>query len=244
MSNPPSLPPEGYRIPSQNKWFRHGLFLVGMPVEIRQTITVKKPWFTWIFSGLLVLCSIVFWVDPDVWRPLVFHPSSTGLAWWLGAFGYTLLHADPLHLAGNLYFLLIFGNNVECRFGRRRTVGLFFASSVTGAFLHGLANVHPLIGASGGVFGVVTFYALLFPHARILWLPFGWIVNASTLLFGRGFVARGMSVKAFIILYFALQFVLLHQQIFLNGTVSALAHLGGGLAGAVIWWAWKKNWLP
>ncbi len=245
MSSPPPLLPDGYRGPSRGVWWRHGLFLVGMPVELRQSVTVKKPWFTWVLSVLLVLCSLGFWTTgSEVWLPLVFNPADTGLAYWVGAFGYPLLHLDVFHLAGNMYFLLIFGNNVECRFGRRRTAGLFVAASVAGAMLHGLVSSHLLVGASGGVFGILIFYALQFPHARILWLPFGWLVNGAILVFGRKLVARGMSVRVFLFVYLAMQLLLLHEQIFHNGMVSALAHLGGGFAGAVIWWAWRRGWMP
>lgn len=215
-----------------------------MPVELRQTVTIKKPWFSWSLSILLIVANIAFWLNPEPWLPLVFNPAATGLTWWTGLFGYAILHAGPLHLLGNLYFILIFGNNVECRFGRRRTFGLFLASSVCGALLHGLVSPHPLVGASGGVFGIVIFYALVFPHARILWLPFGKLVNAGMLIFGRKFIEKGMSVKMFLIAYLALQILLLHEQIFFQGATSALAHLGGGFAGAVIWWAWRSNRLP
>jgi len=247
MATPPPLPPEsgarGYRLAGAN-WWRHGLFLVGMPVELRESITVKKPYLTYGLSLVILLFSCLFWADSKPWLPLVFDPEAQGLNYWIGAFGYALLHGDIFHLLGNLYFLLIFGNNVECNFGRRRMLGLFIAASVCGAILHGLAGPSLLIGASGGVFGILVFYALQFPHARILWLPFGWLVNAAMLIFGRPLLAIGLSVRIYLIGYLIIQFLLLHDQLFYSGNISALAHLGGGLSGAIIWWAWRMKWLP
>jgi membrane associated rhomboid family serine protease len=248
MSKPPPLPPEsgarGYRLAAGANWWRHGLFLVGMPVELRESITVKKPYLTYGLSLVILLCTCPFWADERLWMPLVFNPTAQGLDYLTGAFGYALLHGDVLHLIGNLYFLLIFGNNVECHFGRRRMLGLFFAASLCGAMLHGLAGPTPLIGASGGVFGILVFYALQFPHARILWLPFGWMVNVAMLVFGRPLLARGISVRIYLAGYLVIQFLLLYDQLFLSGNISALAHLGGGFAGALVWWAWRKKWLP
>jgi membrane associated rhomboid family serine protease len=255
VAQPPSLPPPlpppnkwngpaGYRELSGGKWWRYTLFLVGFPVELSESQTHRKPIVTVGLALLIALCSVLFWQNPDPWAPLVFDPQATGLSWWTGTIGYLFLHADILHLAGNLYFLLIFGNNIECQFGRRRMLGMFLIASMAGAILHGLLSPHALVGASGGVFGLVIFYALQFPHARILWLPFGWLVNAGMLIFGRKILHFGLPVRLYVAGYLIIQLILLREQLFYGGVVSALAHLGGGLAGGLIWRAWKKGWLP
>ena len=53
-----------------------------------------------------------------------------------------------------------------------------------------------------------------------------------------------MSVRTFLVLYLVFQVLLLHEQLFAEGTISALAHLGGGLAGVVVYFGWRKDWLP
>lgn len=246
---PPPLPPSssdplGYRSAAKVAWWKRGLFLVGMPVELRASITVKKPYLTIGLSLFLIICAAMSWMDFDAWGAFIFFPEASGLDYWVGAFGYAFLHADILHLIGNVYFLLIFGNNVECQFGRRRMFGLFMAALVCGAILHGWVSPRPLIGASGGVFGILVFYTLQFPHAWILWLPFGWMVHGLMLILGRSWIPHGISIRTYLIVYLIIPVILLHEQVFANGNVSALAHLGGGLAGAVIWIAWRQKWLP
>src|SRR5260370_7405797 len=85
------------------------------------------------------------------------------------------LHSGFLHLAGNMLFLWIFGDNVEDFFGH---VGYFFFYLVCGigaGLLHVLFNFYssvPAVGASGAISGVMGAYMLLYPRARILPLVF------------------------------------------------------------------------
>ena len=77
--------------------------------------------------------------------------------------------AGILHLVGNLYFLLIFGDNVEDYLGWRKYLLLIFGATIAGDFVHLLRNrIHePSIGASGGISAVLVFYALQFPRADL-----------------------------------------------------------------------------
>jgi membrane associated rhomboid family serine protease len=81
------------------------------------------------------------------------------------------LHANLLHIAGNMLFLWIFGNNVEDRLGRVRFTLFYFAAGIVSALGFTLANlgsVAPLLGASGAIAGVMGAYLVFFPRARIL----------------------------------------------------------------------------
>lgn len=236
--------PDGYRQIASVCWWRSILFLVGVPVELRSSILVRKPWLTWCLAFLITLITFIFWAEPEMLEPLIFDSQATGIGYFIGLFFHPFLHADPLHLAGNLYFLLIFGDNVECRIGRRRMLGLFMISAVAGALLHAAFTDIRLVGASGGIFGILVIYALMFPKARILWLPLGFVVAAAMLVFGREWLPKGMSVITWIIIYMLFQVLAVHEQLFDDGTVSALAHLGGGLMGVFVYLLWKRGWIP
>ena len=80
------------------------------------------------------------------------------------------IHAGWLHLLGNMLFLLIFGNNVEDRFGRLRYLIFYLASGYVATYAFALMNsgsVQPLVGASGAIAGVLGAYLVLYPRARV-----------------------------------------------------------------------------
>lgn len=89
---------------------------------------------------------------------------------------YSLLHANFMHLAVNMFALYMFGRDVEATIGRAHLVVLYGTSVISGALLQllvGLADTTvrvPAIGASAGVFGLLVGYALLFPRRRVILL--------------------------------------------------------------------------
>ena len=89
------------------------------------------------------------------------------------------LHLGLLHLAGNVLFLWVFGNNVEDAMGHVRFIAFYLLCGVLAALAYALANPDsqvPASGASGAVSGVLGAYLLLFPRARVLLvLPLGFI---------------------------------------------------------------------
>lgn len=118
------------------------------------------------------------------------------------------LHADILHLAGNMWFLMIFGNNIEDRLGRLVFPLFYLLGGVVATLIHSLAAGlsgdadHPLIGASGAVAVTLGAYIVTYPHARVRCLLFllvfltlldlpAWIVLA--LWFGGQFLEMKLS---------------------------------------------------
>ena len=89
-------------------------------------------------------------------------------------FTHMFLHGSWLHIIGNMWFLWVFGDNVEDKLGKLRYL-LFYVLSGVGAgliqtfvsFLTGSYSI-PMVGASGAISGVLGAYLYLFPHARIL----------------------------------------------------------------------------
>ena len=142
------------------------------------------------------------------------------------------LHGGFMHLAGNMLFLWIFGNNVEDVLGRARFLLFYIASGLAAA----LAQVSvtamsddrasllvPMVGASGAIAGVLAAYMVLFPRARVLTL---------VPIF---FFIRLIYVPAafFIGLWFAIQLL----SAFLGseaGGVAFVAHVGGFVAGWIL----------
>lgn len=99
----------------------------------------------------------------------------TGPPTVLTAFSSMFLHGGLLHLAGNMLFLWIFGNNVEDSMGRGRFLAFYLLSGLAAIGLQiavGPDEIIPTVGASGAVAGVLGGYILLYPRARVVTLIF------------------------------------------------------------------------
>jgi membrane associated rhomboid family serine protease len=97
---------------------------------------------------------------------------------WVTLFTGMFLHGSWLHLAGNMLFLWVFGDNVEDALGSLRYLGFYIASGIAGAMLYALmaqTSEAPLIGASGSIAGVIAAYLILYPRARVFGLAFTYI---------------------------------------------------------------------
>jgi membrane associated rhomboid family serine protease len=150
-------------------------------------------------------------------------------AWWVTLFTSMFMHGGILHLAGNMLFLWIFGNNIEDSMGRVRFILFYLLAGLIAVYAQSLLDTGatvPTIGASGAVAGVLGGYALLYPQARVLSLIF--IVFFVTLI----------EVPAFVILgiWFVLQFIPAIGQTAIpdiagEGGVAYWAHLGGFVFG-------------
>lgn len=135
---------------------------------------------------------------------------------------YAFLHGDVWHLAGNMLFLWVFGDNVEDAMGHLRFLAFFLicgaAASLTHAFIDP-ASHRPLIGASGGVSGVVAAYLILYPRVRIWGLFLKGIPLRLPAYWAIGF-------------WFVLQFI---SAFFgADDGVGWFAHLGGFVVGAIL----------
>ena len=199
--------------------------VLGMPVECDTEALRRRPWVTWGVTAVVAAVSLLAFAHL---REAV---DGFGLvpAQWYRLGGLTLLtsfllHAGWVHLGGNLYFLLTFGDNVEDYLGRWRYAALLAAATMAGHLAHVLGSLHsaaPCIGASGGISGVLAYYALRFPYARIGFMTrLCWLHLPAFVLFG---------------CWVLLQVLGAYLQIKGFSQVSALAHLGGATAGLVAW---------
>jgi membrane associated rhomboid family serine protease len=135
------------------------------------------------------------------------------------------LHGGWMHLAGNMLFLWIFGDNLEDVLGHLRYLAFYLAAGLGAAALQiagDPAATGPMVGASGAIAGVLGGYLLLFPRARV-------DVLIIFVIFFRVF-----SIQAWIVLgvWFGLQ--LMNGFGATEDGVAYLAHVGGFITGAVL----------
>ncbi len=147
---------------------------------------------------------------------------------WLTIFTAMFLHANLLHLAGNMLFLWIFGNNVEDALGKFRFLLFYLGCGVVAALAQVAAGPHsviPTLGASGAIAGILGAYLILYPNARV------------TTLFIVGLIfLRDISAFWVIGIWIALQVVqgLTGLGGEATGGVAYFAHIGGFAAGLVL----------
>jgi membrane associated rhomboid family serine protease len=129
------------------------------------------------------------------------------------------LHGGLSHIAGNMWFLWIYGDNVEDVLGRKWFLIFYLVCGIAASVLHVLTNAGshiPTVGASGAISGVMGAYLLKFPHARITTFLFLFLID----------------IPAWLVLlqWFGIQFF--------NGVGTVgHTHLAGAEGGGVAWFA-------
>jgi membrane associated rhomboid family serine protease len=171
----------------------------------------------------LVPARFVSWVDlgGDPLDPARYLPLLTSMFW----------HGGFLHLAGNMLYLWIFGDNVEDRLGHARYLAFYLLAGISAALVQIFFqpdSTLPTVGASGAIAGVLGAYFVSFPRARVLtfvpifFLP--WLVEIPA------------------VIYLALWFVLQLVSALLDsaaghadtGGIAFWAHTGGFVAGIAL----------
>ena len=136
------------------------------------------------------------------------------------------MHGGWLHIAGNMLYLWVFGDNVEDRFGHLRYLGFYVVCGVVALFTQlafSLESTIPILGASGAIAGVLGAYVLLFPRRRVLVLL--------------GFLVVPLPALAVIGFWMVLQFFNGIGSIIYSadtGGIAVMAHIGGFVAGVVL----------
>lgn len=156
------------------------------------------------------------------------HPALT-------IFSAMFMHGGVFHIAGNMLYLWIFGNNIEDKMGHFRFIFFYIFCGIASAYAHAITDPHshtPMIGASGAISGVLGAYLLLFPRAMV-----------HTLIF-LGFFVTVVKIPALIVIGFwaFIQFLngLVSTGFARDGGVAWFAHIGGFLTGLLT----IKLWLP
>jgi len=158
---------------------------------------------------------------------------------WATVVTHMFLHGGAVHVLGNMWFLAIFGGNVEYRLGPVRFLGFYLlagAAAAAAQIASGPFTAVPMVGASGAISGVMGAYLVFFPTAWV-WTLVPWIVPIVP-----------VPAAVFLVVWFALQaFNGLGALLGLPGAVGGVAwwaHAGGFAAGmAMAWKARNAGWV-
>ncbi|MDA8743949.1 rhomboid family intramembrane serine protease [Rubripirellula amarantea] len=142
----------------------------------------------------------------------------SAVAPWLTVLTCMFLHGGWMHFLGNMWFLYIFGDNVEDRLGHIGYAVVYLATGIAAGLTHFYTNMNsvvPTIGASGAIAGVMGAYAWLYPHAKVkAILPIPILIQVFVL-----------PAPVFLGIWFVLQ------------TYNGISASASGQAGGVAWWA-------
>lgn len=163
-----------------------------------------------------------------LWARLALYPLAISNGEMLsGLVTHMFLHAGFMHIAGNMLFLWIFGDNLEDQMGRLGFLAFYLACGLAAAAGQIAADPFspvPMVGASGAIAGVMGGYLLLFPRARI------------DILFIFIIFFKVFTVSAWIMLglWFAIQLFGGFSSVGSEGGVAYWAHAGGFVAGLLL----------
>jgi membrane associated rhomboid family serine protease len=226
--------------------------------------TTTKPYVT---VGIMIVCVLAYifqhWLLTDdgatriayafgvVPAVLTGHEALPPELYVIPAWGSVItsmfMHGGFWHLAGNMLYLWVFGNNIEDAMGHGRFVAFYLLCGVAAVFAQVLPNpgsIIPMVGASGAISGVLGAYMLLFPRARVLLgLPLGFVI----LQLGR-FPAIWVLAAWFLMQllmgainsWMAAERAVAESQ----GGIAFGAHIGGFIAGLLLVALFKKRSVP
>ena len=203
--------------------------------------SIRYPWVTW---GLIALNVIVFLGEltpkgETVIASFALVPTELfKMGIRMGASGgpydvlpvpelatlisHLFLHGDALHLATNMAFLWVFGDNVEDAVGHGRFLAFYVLCGIAAGLAHAFAlktSTVPLIGASGAVAGVIAAYLMLHPRVKV------WVLALRIIPLN---VSAAIALGLWVVTQFAMLFVSD------SGPVAWWAHVGGIIAGAAL----------
>ncbi len=187
----------------------------------------------WVVRGLILLNVLIYVLTADwggrmfgLWQWGALYPEAISHGVWLhGLVTHMFLHAGIMHIAGNMLFLWVFGDNLEDQLGHFGFLVFYLLGGLAaaGAQIAGdpFSGV-PMVGASGAIAAVMGGYLLLFPKARV------------DILFIFFIVYKIFTIRAWIVLGFWFAVQLLNS---LGGSADGVAywaHAGGFLAGLAL----------
>ncbi|MEM7468687.1 MAG: rhomboid family intramembrane serine protease [Pseudomonadota bacterium] len=215
--------------------------------------TARPSVVTWVLLGLCVSIFVFQYTgSPQITQQIIFSfglipavlnnyatlPAEvTWISPELTVITSMFLHGGFMHLAGNMLYLWIFGNNVEDCMGRFRFIVFYLVCGAAAAYAQIFVNPEstiPMVGASGAISGVLGAYLLVYPKANVL------------VIIPLGFIIQTIRLPAVIVLlvWFAIQiFSSLNAEPGTPG-VAWYAHVGGFVAGVILIPLFKSPRVP
>ncbi|MCL6629848.1 MAG: rhomboid family intramembrane serine protease [Armatimonadetes bacterium] len=180
--------------------------------------TLRADYLNPLAGYMLIPREVVTGVDIGVRTPIPL---------WMTIFTSMFMHANILHIGGNMLYLWIFGNNIEDVLGHFKFLMFYLLSGVGAAVLHIITapmSIVPTVGASGAIAGVLGAYFYLFPRAKIISLVFFFyyvelVALPASLVLG---------------LWIAIQVVSSLIAPSEGGGIAYTAHVGGFLTGLLL----------
>ncbi|MCL1920718.1 MAG: rhomboid family intramembrane serine protease [Kiritimatiellaeota bacterium] len=214
--------------------------MLGLPFERTSRVKSQAPLLTWGLAMAIAAVSVTaLLAGEDAIQRFALVPARLAESGGLTLITAVFLHGGWLHLLSNLYFLVVFGDDVEDLLGKTRYALLLLLAALAGGLAHTLWDPRatvPCVGASGVISAIITYYALALPHARL-----GFLLRVYWRVKWVNLSARNM-----FLLWFAMQLLGIWKQVSGFGSVSALAHVGGVAVGALFWGAgrWRDSKRP
>ncbi len=209
--------------------------------------TRSTPWVTW---SIILVCGLVFlyqWLMPEgvsdafvfSWGLVPRRLSAGDSGAWITPLTSMFMHGGVMHVIGNLWFLYIFGDNVEDNMGSGRFAVFYLLSGFAAAasqYLMAPLSPVPMVGASGAIAGVLAAYLVLYPRAHVvtlipIFIFLQWVE---------------LPAVVFIVLWFGLQFYSGLGSLTRGhaGGVAYWAHIGGFIAGLMLTMIFRRPRLP
>ncbi len=197
---------------------------LGLPVEEEAGWLKRNPWVSWSLAAVIVIAGIAGLMRPELIRDFGLHaadPFRLGAATFITSL---FLHAGVLQFGASIYFLAPFGDNVEDFLGSGNYALLLLVAGLAGGVMHVLFTgdeLTPAVGASPAIAGIVVFYALQFPNARIRFLhTVRW---------------HSMPASSALALWLGSQVLTTRPEFLRIGTSSIWIYLGGAATGVLFW---------
>jgi membrane associated rhomboid family serine protease len=226
------IPEWSLEAPEEGWKFLPALF--GLPVEYEETYFQRIPWITKTLTFVLMAIFLYHLRSlGSLLQQFGFTPSEPWRHGSLTLISYFFLHGNVWHLLLNIYFLYNFGDNVEDYLGKKRYLFMLFALILSGSLGHMVSDLQSknlLIGSNYALSGLIVFYVLRFPYARM-----------GVLLFVSRF--RWFQLPAFEALIGWGVFQLILNRLGLYGfkDMSIFGHLASVAMGCVFSLIWRKR---
>lgn len=204
--------------------------VMGLPLEADDQAMETIPWATWAIAALVLIASTFAFFSSDLLETFGLVPRDAARYGGMTFVTAFFIHSGVFQMIVNLYFLAVFGDNVENFLGHATFVMLVAVGALAGEVAHVLLSddrAVPFAGATAGVAAIVLFYGLKFPQAKLRYFRvFRWYTMPAGVAVGLWLVANLFGGA---------------EQLLGTGETSPWVYLGGAGVGFVFWLALRND---